>query len=264
MGLLSLGRKLSKVSKTVRDIDLSKVDTPVSTSAITKPEKLDAETNVSFETEEALEMLSNEKSIEEWKINNKVPKEESKRRKQRKFSAQAKDLEAGIMSGPAYRKYIKENQPATSFSEKDLDTMLPNFKNVVGALTKDKSDKGILGLNNNLEKGSIVTSRLDIPAYNEYNVWVTSIVDKIKGKLYGRTAVLKNVNFDMTNEGAKQLALDIATEKKKTKKVLNKKTKERVTEEYTQTKTPFATMKGEWQDVLDEDAFSLAKKYINR
>ena len=199
MGLLSLGRNLSKVSKTVRDIDLSEVDAPVSTSAITKPKKLDAETSVSFETEEALEMLSNEKSIEEWKINNKVPKEESKRRKQRKFSEQAKDLEAGIMSGPAYRKYIKENQPATSFSEKDLDTMLPNFKNVVGALTKDKSDKGILGLNNNLEKGSIVTSRLDIPAYNEYNVWVTSIVDKIKGKLYGRTAVLKNVNFDMTN-----------------------------------------------------------------
>ena len=263
MGLLSTARKLSKVSKTINSMDLPEVDAPVSTSTIVKPEKLNIEADVNFETKEALEMLSNEKSIEAWKTNNKVPKEESKRRKQRKFSKQAKDLQAGIMSGPSYRRYIKENQPATSFSEKDLDTMLPNFKNVVGALTKDKSDKGILGLNNNLEKGSVVTSRLDIPAYNEYNVWVTSIVDKIKGKLYGRTAVLKNVNFDMTNEGAKQLALDIATEKKKTKKVLNKKTKERVSEEYTQTKTPFATMKGEWQDVLDQDAFALAKKYIN-
>ena len=263
MGLLSAARKLSKVSKTINSMDLPEVDAPVSTNTIVKPEKLNIEADVNFETKEALEMLSNEKSIEAWKTNNKVPKEESKRRKQRKFSKQAKDLQAGIMSGPSYRRYIKENQPATSFSEKDLDTMLPNFKNVVGALTKDKSDKGILGLNNNLEKGSVVTSRLDIPAYNEYNVWVTSIVDKIKGKLYGRTAVLKNVNFDMTNEGAKQLALDIATEKKKTKKVLNKKTKERVSEEYTQTKTPFATMKGEWQDVLDQDAFALAKKYIN-
>ena len=263
MGLLSAARKLSKVSKTINSMDLPEVDAPVSTNTIVKPEKLNIEADVNFETKEALEMLSNEKSIEAWKTNNKVPKEESKRRKQRKFSKQAKDLQAGIMSGPSYRRYIKENQPATSFSEKDLATMLPNFKNVVGALTKDKSDKGILGLNNNLEKGSVVTSRLDIPAYNEYNVWVTSIVDKIKGKLYGRTAVLKNVNFDMTNEGAKQLALDIATEKKKTKKVLNKKTKERVSEEYTQTKTPFATMKGEWQDVLDQDAFALAKKYIN-
>jgi hypothetical protein len=267
MGLLSLGNKLSKVSKKLNAMDLSNIDTP----AVDKSPKVLEDvplnlklTNVDNDlSDEALEMLGDEKAIKDWKNNNKVPIEESKRRKQRKFAKQARDLQQGIMSGPEYRKYIKENQPATSFTFDDLQTMLPNFKQIVGALTKDKSDKGILGLNSKLEKGSIVSSRLDIPAYNEHNVWVTSIVDKVKGKLYGRTAVLKDVNFDMTNEGAKQLALDIATEKKKTIKRLNKETGERVAKEETQTKTPFATMKGKWQDVSDKNAFSLAKKYIN-
>ena len=261
MGLLTkLGKTVIKAADKAQDInkqmslDLPEIieDTPIKTSVVTDDL-----------ADEATEMLGNKEAIDNWKKENKVPKEESKRRKQRKFSKQAKDLQAGIMSGPEYRKYIRENQPATSFTPEDLKTMMPNFKQVVGALTKDKSDSGILGLNSSLDKGNIVSSRLDIPAYNEHDIWVTSIVDKEKGKLYGRTAVLKNVNFDMTNRGAKKLALDIATEAKKTKKVLDKETGERVPQEFTQTKTPFATMKGEWQDFSDKDAFALAEKYIN-
>tara|TARA_E500000305_G_scaffold111343_1_gene122861 strand:+ start:110 stop:4369 length:4260 start_codon:yes stop_codon:yes gene_type:complete len=261
MGLLTkLGKTVIKAADKAQDInkqmslDLPEIieDTPIKTSVVTDDL-----------ADEATEMLGNKEAIDNWKKENKVPKEESKRRKQRKFSEQAKDLQAGIMSGPEYRKYIRENQPATSFTPEDLKTMMPNFKQVVGALTKDKSDSGILGLNSSLDKGNIVSSRLDIPAYNEHDIWVTSIVDKEKGKLYGRTAVLKNVNFDMTNRGAKKLALDIATEAKKTKKVLDKETGERVPQEFTQTKTPFATMKGEWQDFSDKDAFALAEKYIN-
>ena len=261
MGLLTkLGKTVIKAADKAKDInkqlslDLPDVveDTPIKMPTIIDDLK-----------DEATGMLGNKEAIDNWKKENKVPKEESKRRKQRKFSEQAQDLQAGIMSGPEYRKYIRENQPATSFTPEDLKTMMPNFKQVVGALTKDKSDSGILGLNSSLEKGNVVSSRLDIPAYNEHDIWVTSIVDKEKGKLYGRTAVLKNVNFDMTNKGAKKLALDIATEAKKTKKVLDKETGERVPQEFTQTKTPFATMKGEWQDFSDKDAFALAEKYIN-
>jgi len=261
MGLLTkLGKTVIKAADKAKDInkqmslDLPEIieDTPIKTSVV-----------IDDLADEATEMLGNKEAIDNWKKENKVPKEESKRRKQRKFSEQAKDLQAGIMSGPEYRKYIRENQPATSFTPEDLKTMMPNFKQVVGALTKDKSDSGILGLNSSLDKGNIVSSRLDIPAYNEHDIWVTSIVDKEKGKLYGRTAVLKNVNFDMTNRGAKKLALDIATEAKKTKKVLDKETGERIPQEFTQTKTPFATMKGEWQDFSDKDAFALAEKYIN-
>jgi len=257
MGLLSGVIKLAKTANKVTD------DLPIEDI---QPKRVMRSLDISTDVDDvtnAKEMLGNKEAIDQWKKQNKVPKEESKRRKQRKFSEQAKDLQQGIMSGPEYRTYIKENQPATSFTDIDLQTMLPSFRQVVGALTKDKSDSGILGLNTKLKKGSVVSSRLDIPAYNEHDVWVTSIVDKEKGKLYGRTAVLKNVNFDMTNRGAKKLALDIATEKKKTKKVIDKKTGEKVEEEYTQTKTPFATMKGEWQDTSDKDAFALAEKYIN-
>ena len=258
MGLLSRAFK-----NVIKDVSKATDNLPTD-NIITKPTVRSPATPVDVDDITiAKEMLGNKEAIDLWKKQNKVPKEESKRRKQRKFSEQAQDLQQGIMSGPEYRTYIKENQPATSFTYENLRTMLPSFRQVVGALTKDKSDSGILGLNTKLAKGKIVSSRLDIPAYNEHDVWVTSIVDKEKGKLYGRTAVLKNVNFDMTNRGAKKLALDIATEKKKTKKVLNKKTGKKVEEEYTQTKTPFATMKGEWQATSDKDAFALAEKYIN-
>ena len=261
MGLLTkLGKTVIKAADKAKDINKQmSLDLP----DVVKDTPIKMPTIIDDLTDEATEMLGNKEAIDNWKKENKVPKKESKRRKQRKFSEQAQDLQAGIMSGPEYRKYIRENQPATSFTPEDLKTMMPNFKQVVGALTKDKSDSGILGLNSSLEKGNVVSSRLDIPAYNEHDIWVTSIVDKEKGKLYGRTAVLKNVNFDMTNKGAKKLALDIATEAKKTKKVLDKETGERVPQEFTQTKTPFATMKGEWQDFSDKDAFALAEKYIN-
>ena len=193
--------------------------------------------------EEAKAMLGNKEQIDNWKKNNKVPKEEKNRRQTRKFSTEATALKEGDISGPEYRRYIRQNQPATEFAENDLDNMMSSFKEVVGALTVDKSKKGIIGLNETISKGSEVSSRLDIPAYDGHNVWVAQVTDPKKGKLYSRTAVLNDVTFDMTKEGQKNLSIKIATGKK--------------------TKTPFATMKGTWQDLSDKQAFTLAKKHIN-
>jgi len=191
---------------------------------------------------EALDMLNNPSKVDEWKANNKVPKEESKRRKARKFPEQATAVEEGTMSGKEYRTYLKENQPAATFSEEDLNTMMPDFSQVVGALDKNKSEQGILGLNSKLKKGERTTARLDIPAYNDYDTWVTSMTQKGQ-KYYGRTGVLSEVSFDMFLPGQKKAALDIAKGK------VNK--------------FPYATMKGTWEDLTDEQAFALAKKYIN-
>ena len=86
-------------------------------------------------TEEAKAMLGNTEQIDNWKKNNKVPKEEKNRRQTRKFSTEATALKEGDISGPEYRRYIKQNQPATEFAENDLDNMMSSFKEVVGALT---------------------------------------------------------------------------------------------------------------------------------
>ena len=216
------GRLASKLSKILMDLPKETLPPPKKT--------------------EALDMLNNPSKADEWKANNKVPKEESKRRKARKFPEQATALEEGTMSGKEYRTYLKENQPAETFSEEDLNTMMPDFSQVVGALDKNKSKQGILGLNSKLKKGERTTARLDIPAYNYYDTWVTSMTQKGQ-KYYGRTGVLSEVTFDMFLPGQKKAALDIAKGK------INK--------------FPYATMKGTWEDLTDEEAFALAKKYIN-
>jgi len=192
---------------------------------------------------EANKFLDNPDELQAWRDDpiNKVDKAEKKRRETRKYPEQAKKLESGLMSGPEYRKYIRENQPATKFTLEDLQTMVPTFKDTVGALGKSKASKGIVGLNKKIEKGTIVDSRLDIPAYNEYNTWVASMTLPNKGgNVYGRTAVLKDVDFS------------ISTSPEKVRKIAKDETK----------KFPMATMKGEWQDLSDEEAFQLAQKYL--
>ena len=192
---------------------------------------------------EANKFLDNPDELQAWRDDpiNKVDKAEKKRRETRKYPEQAKELESGLMSGPEYRKYIRENQPATKFTLEDLQTMVPTFKDTVGALGKSKASKGIVGLNKKIEKGTIVDSRLDIPAYNEYNTWVASMTLPNKGgNVYGRTAVLKDVDFS------------ISTSPEKVRKIAKDETK----------KFPMATMKGEWQDLSDEEAFQLAQKYL--
>lgn len=177
-----------------------------------------------------------------------VSKQEVKRRQTRKFPEQIKDLETGKMSGPEYRKFIRENQPATKFNKEDLQTMLTSFEDMVGgldALGQNKASKGIIGLTDNVEKGTEVAARLDIPAYNKRDIWVAQITGAGKN-MYGRTAVLKDVKFFIEGK-------DAARKSKKMREVGKGE----------RDKSPFATMKGEWQGIPDEEAFKRASKLID-
>ena len=182
-----------------------------------------------------------------------VPKAEIKRRQTRKFAEQVEQLEKDEITGTEYRRYIRENQPATTFNKEDLDTMIPTFEDLVGGLdvkNANKAASGVVGLDSTIEKGAEVTARLDIPAYNNRDIWVATL-KKTKGTAedkkskYGRTAVLKDVEFYIEGKAPKKTAnvMEIGKGKRQ--------------------KTPFATMKGKWQDVSDEDAFEMAKKAID-
>lgn len=90
---------------------------------------------------------------------------------------------------------------------------MPTLEEIAKALTDAQVKKGIIGLNKNIAKDPTTTtgyeriaSRLDIPAYNNYDTWVVSIHEvnpnatgkaAVKGapKAYAQTAVLKNVEF---------------------------------------------------------------------
>ena len=104
---------------------------------------------------------------------------------------------------------------------------MPTLDEIALALTDAQVKKGIIGLNKNIAKDPTTTtgferiaSRLDIPAYNNYDTWVVSIHEvnpgatgkaAVKGapKAYAQTSVLKNVEFATDPSDA----LDIARRK---------------------------------------------------
>jgi hypothetical protein len=76
------------------------------------------------------------------------------------------------------------------------------LEEITNALDSNKVATGIIGLTKNLEDGEKVASRLDIPAYEDFDTWVVSVHDGNKeGKsiAYGQTAVLKNVDLSIVN-----------------------------------------------------------------
>ena len=192
--------------------------------------------------EQALELLKNPDAITEWKKNNKVSKEELKRRTTRKYIEQTEALQQGKMSGKEYRDFIRTNQPATKFEANDLPNLFASYTDAVGALKPSFSAKGIVGLTTEIPEGTIVDSRLDIDGYNLYNTWIASIKTP-DGNRYGRTAVLKDVKFSVSGKNAVDKTLAVAQGKAE--------------------KSPFAVMKGEWQNLSDAEAYSLAETYIN-
>ena len=111
---------------------------------------------------------------------------------------------------------------------------VPSFENIIGALDKNKVEKGIINLNKKIKDGERVSSRLDIPAYNKYNQWVVSLHDA-KGQKsigYGKTSVLNDVKFGSSAKAALKIA----------------KTKAKGGSD----KTPIAKIFGNWKNI-DED-----------
>jgi len=152
----------------------------------------------------------------------------------------ARDLDAGKISIEDYAQKVKELRPI------ELITEVPeisSFEEIAYALDKNKVEKGLIGLNKEIPDGTLVGSRLDIPAYNNYDTWVVSVHEGtgVSGKSmgYGKVAVLDDVKFNSNPDAA----LGVATGKKD--------------------KAPFARMNGKWRNMDVEEARGLAEKYLN-
>ena len=182
--------------------------------AVTKKLTKEVAQNDSSE-KEALDLLADTKKIDDWKKQNPNPNPQIRNPKVQE--AANKVLE-GEITGKQYRSIVKENTPIKKIEEVPD---IPTFKEIVGSLNKDKSSKGILGLTKNIEDGTRVSSRLDIPAYEKHDVWVVSVhdaldkkgrVDSLQGDIlgYGKTAVLKNVEFKTLPQGASKIAANRA------------------------------------------------------
>ena len=158
-------------------------------------------------------LLDDPNKLRLWQDNARLP--ESKRQANPEKSKQAaKDLFQGNITSKKSRSIIKDELPNTLFTKETMPNM-PTVTEVVGSLGNKSGKNGILGVKGfDLEAGQVVSSRLDIPAYNNYNKWVVSIHDGTKdaGSVvgYGQAIRLKNIRFGSKAKDA----LDIAKGKR--------------------------------------------------
>ena len=168
---------------------------------------------VSQDVLDAEALLDDPEKLRVWQDNARLP--ESKRQANPEKSKQAaEDLFQGNITSKESRSIIKDELPNTLFTKETMPNM-PTVTEVVGSLGKKSGNNGILGVKGfDLEAGQMVSSRLDIPAYNNYDKWVVSIHDGAKdaGSVvgYGQAIRLKNIRFGSKAKDA----LDIAKGKR--------------------------------------------------
>ena len=142
--------------------------------------------------------------VEEWRNAHRVQNRQEPIAEVKNAAIKLRD---GEISSAEYREVVKQYQPIIPLTEVPR---VPTLKELVAALNKDKVETGVVGINKTFKDGDKVASRLDIPAYDNYDTWVVSLHDGTKtgGKSlgYAQTAVLKNVDFRTAPSGALKIA----------------------------------------------------------
>ena len=120
----------------------------------------------------------------------------------RPFAEEAQALERNEITSKEFRE--KAFADVEKFTELE---QLPTFTEIVFALDKNKREKGIIGLEKSMAQGAKkiaagdrVMARLDIPAYNRFDVYVPQITFKKEGErgaesVFSRTMVIEDVKF---------------------------------------------------------------------
>ena len=193
-------------------------------------------------------VLKSNESLEQygkqWKDKNRLPK--SQRQKQNpKVKEAAEQFEEGKLTGKKFRAITKAELPI-----KPIDDMIdvPEFDEIVGALKSNQVKKGIVGVDDfEIADGTRLATRLDIPAYNDYDKWIVSIHDagpKGPSKAYSKSAKLTDVIFGGTE------------------KLIGKDTKTALRIAKGADKSTFARMEGNWNSVADDDTISFAERLL--
>ena len=161
--------------------------------------------------DKAAEILDNPDSLKSWQQSNKIPENKRQANKQKAKEA-AEDLYQGSITSKEARRIIDEELPITPKYTAETMPEMPSVTDVAGSLGKKVQKTGVVGVKGfDIPAGTRVGSRLDIPAYNNYDKWVVSIHDgknDVKGSVlgYGQAVRLKNIKFGSESQDA----LDIA------------------------------------------------------
>ena len=190
--------------------------------------------------------LSDE-AIESWQKANKVSQRQT-RVPQVQQAAQA--LREGLISAKEYRDIVQQYMPIKPF------TSVPNMptpQEMAMALHSNKLEKGLIESNLSLPKGTRVGSRLDIPAYEDYDKWVASIHEGSKsgGNAlgYAQTAHLTGDKGPIQFMSSPKAGLNIAVG-------TNPKTGESVN------KSTIARIHGDWEGTPSEDVYKRSQDLL--
>lgn len=175
-----------------------------------------------------------EEEVKDWQDKNAV---NNQQKQNPKVMESAKLLSEGKITQSEYLRTVIENQPIKPFTEVP---QIPTLLEIVGSLKTNQVETGIIGYTKFLQDGEMVATRLDIPAYNNYDVWIVSVHDaKEKHSIgYGQTALLKDVTFLTSPKKALRIATGLDT------------------------KTTFARMRGSWINEEPEIVRDMAIKYM--
>ena len=151
-----------------------------------------------------------EKDIAAWQEANKLP--ESKRQKQNPEVIQSlQKVLAGKKFIEEHNKLVDEVFPPVIYTKENAPEF-PTLVEVKGAVGKKTltGGRGIIGADVSVDEGLRVSSRLDIPAYDQRGVWAVTLHEPGKsGKAfaYGQSAILKNVEFTTNPKDALDIAM---------------------------------------------------------
>jgi len=120
----------------------------------------------------------------------------------------AKKLKAGEITTQEYLQTVEKFQPIKPLGAVQKR---PTNEDIAMSLTKNEDDSaGIVGVNLDVPDGTMISSRLDIPAYETNDTWVVTLHDgSVKNGLavgYGQTAVLNGVEFVSNPKAALNMA----------------------------------------------------------
>ena len=202
---------------------------------------------VSEQTDEAFSLMEpdtvkavglTDADIKAWREKNATSEEFRKSLKGRDetLQAMAKKVEAGDAEVSEYRQMADERRPIRRV-EKVPEPATPI--EIVSALNKGQRAKGIVGVNKSIPEGDIITARLDINAYTDYDVWVPTLTHPELKTVYAPTVVMRDVSFIKPDDKAVTSARKVAAGAEK---------------------SPFAVMQGKYVDMSADDAFKYAQE----
>lgn len=195
----------------------------------------------------ALPIKLTKELIEAWKKKNILPKKDwlSQQPMKKELTQGLKDLKAGKINADDWAKLVKQYDAPRPY---DAVPELTSLEDLQGALMPNKLEKGVIGLDATIPEGMKVGTRLDIPAYDQYQKWVNSVHGKFgkegkTGVKYGQAShLVKGKDGKIKLNPHSKEAFGIAAHGK--------------------AKAPFAQIKGNWKNTKPEDIKKMADEAL--